>query len=88
MVQGLDAADPSDRHVDVAYLDRLTGAMLRTDSWAELSSGNKTRRMVEWWHTGRAWGVPLRTLWLLAVLFGASFPLTGFLMYRAGKRAV
>lgn len=81
------ADDPSDRHADVAYADRITGQILRTDRWAELSGGMKVRRMIEWWHTGRAWGVPLRTLWFLAVLFGASFPLTGFLMYRAGKRA-
>lgn len=82
----LAADDPSDRHTDVAYADRVTGRILRTDRWSELSGGMKVRRMVEWWHTGRAWGIPLRTLWFLAVLFGASFPLTGFLMYRAGKR--
>jgi uncharacterized iron-regulated membrane protein len=87
MVQAIAAADPSDRHSDVAYVDRLTGAVLRTDRWAALDAGMKVRRMDEWWHTGRAWGLPLRTLWFLAVLFGASFPLTGFLMYRAGKRA-
>ena len=86
-VQAVDAADPSDRHGDVAYLDRLTGAVLRTDRWADLDAGMKFRRMDEWYHTGRAWGLPLRTIWFLAVLFGASFPLTGFLMYRAGKRA-
>ncbi|HET7042774.1 MAG TPA: PepSY-associated TM helix domain-containing protein [Gemmatimonadales bacterium] len=81
------ANDPSDRHIDIAYADRLTGAILRTDRWADMGTGMHIRRMMEWWHTGRAWGVPLRTLWFLAVLFGASFPLTGFLMYRAGKRA-
>jgi uncharacterized iron-regulated membrane protein len=87
MIQAVDAADPSDRHTDMAYLDRTTGTLLRTDRWADLDVGMKIRRMGEMWHTGLAWGVPVRTLWFLAVLFGASFPLTGFLMYRAGLRA-
>ena len=87
MIQAVDAADPVDRHSDLAYLDRSTGAVLRVDRWADLDAGMKIRRMGEWWHTGLAFGVPVRILWLLAVLFGASFPVTGFLMYRAGKRA-
>ena len=81
------ANDPVDRHLDVAYADRLTGAILRTDRWADLGAGMQARRMMEWWHQARSWGIPVRILWFLAVLFGASFPVTGFLMYRAGKRA-
>lgn len=86
MIQAVDAADPVDRHSDLAYLDHATGAVLRTDRWADLDAGMKIRRMGEWWHTGLAWGVPVRILWFLAVLFGASFPVTGFLMYRAGLK--
>lgn len=81
------ANDPSDRHTDVAYVDRHTGQLLRTDRWADMGTGMHIRRMMEWWHQARAWGVPVRVIWFIAVLFGASFPLTGFLMYRAGKRA-
>lgn len=87
MVQSVDATESSDRHSDVAYLDRITGAVLRTDRWVDASAGMKIRRMDEMWHTGRAWGLGGRTLWFLAVLFGASFPVTGFLMYRAGKKS-
>ena len=86
-VAAVAADQPSERKTDVAYFDRHTGALLRVDHWADLSTGLRARRMVEPAHTGAAWGLPGKLLFFLATLFGASFPLTGFLMYRAGKRA-
>jgi len=81
------ADQPSERKTDVGYFDRHTGELLRTDRWAEQSTGTRARRMIEPVHTGAAWGLPTKLLFFFATLFGASFPLTGFLMYRAGKRS-
>lgn len=86
-ISGVPADQPTDRKSDVAYVDRHTGAVLRMDRWNEMSAGLRARRMVEPAHTGAAWGLTSKILFFLATLFGASFPLTGFLMYRAGKRA-
>ncbi|HVX88385.1 MAG TPA: PepSY domain-containing protein, partial [Gemmatimonadales bacterium] len=61
--------------------------LLRIDHWRDMPVGNRARRMIEPVHTGMGWGLTSKVLFFLATLFGASFPLTGFLMYRAGKRA-
>lgn len=76
-----------DRAVDQLYLDRVTGAELRLDRWNDLTPGFRARRSIYPWHFGTIWGFPSKLVAFLACLFGASFPLTGFLMYRAGKRA-
>jgi uncharacterized iron-regulated membrane protein len=75
-----------DRVVDQVYLDRVTGAELRLDRWNDLTPGFRARRSIYPWHFGTIWGFPSKLVAFLACLFGASFPLTGFLMYRAGKR--
>ena len=76
-----------DRAVDQVYLDRVTGAPLRLDRWEDLAPGFRARRSIYPWHFGTVWGFPSKLVAFLACLFGASFPITGFLMYRAGKRA-
>lgn len=86
VISGVPMDASSDRHADQAYFDRVSGTLLRMDRYAELPTGAQARRMVEPWHTGAAWGMTGKILIFLAVLLGASFPLTGFLMYRAGKR--
>lgn len=86
-VASVAADQPSERKTDVAYFDQHTGALLRIDHWRDMPVGNRARRMIEPVHTGMGWGLTSKVLFFLATLFGASFPLTGFLMYRAGKRA-
>ena len=76
-----------DRAIDQVYLDRVTGAQLSLDRWADLTPGFRARRSIYPWHFGTIWGFPSKLVAFLACLFGASFPITGFLMYRAGKRA-
>jgi uncharacterized iron-regulated membrane protein len=85
-VGSVPETESSDRHSDNAYFDRVRGTLLRMDRYAELSAGTRSRRMVEPWHTGAAWGVGGKLLIFLVTLLGASFPVTGLLMYRAGKR--
>ena len=75
-----------DRVVDQLYLDRVTGTELRLDRWKDLTPGYRARRSIYPWHFGTIWGFPSKLVAFLACLFGASFPLTGFLMYRAGKQ--
>lgn len=86
-VSGVPMDASSDRHADQAYFDRVSGQLLRMDRYTELPTGARARRMVEPWHTGAAWGLTGKIIIFLAVLLGASFPVTGILMYRAGKRA-
>lgn len=75
-----------ERAVDQVYLDRVTGAQLRLDRWEDLAPGFRARRSIYPWHFGTVWGFPSKLVAFLACLFGATFPLTGFLMYRAGLR--
>jgi uncharacterized iron-regulated membrane protein len=74
-----------DRAVDQVYLDRVTGVQLRLDRWEDLTPGFRARRSIYPWHFGTVWGFPSKLVAFLACLFGATFPITGFLMYRAGK---
>jgi uncharacterized iron-regulated membrane protein len=75
-----------DRVVDQVYLDRVTGEELRLDRWNDLAPGFRARRSIYPWHFGTIWGLPSKVVAFLACLLGATFPLTGFLMYRAGRR--
>lgn len=75
-----------DRVVDQVYLDRVTGEELRLDRWNDLTPGFRARRSIYPWHFGTIWGFPSKLVAFLACLFGASFPFTGFLMYRAGLK--
>ena len=86
-VAAIAADQPSERKSDVAYFDRHTGVLLRVDHWADLPIGYRARRMIEPVHIGAGLGMLSKVLFFLATLFGASFPVTGFLMYRAGLRA-
>jgi uncharacterized iron-regulated membrane protein len=86
-VASIPGDQPSERKSDVAYFDRHTGALLRVDRWADLPIGARARRMIEPVHSGTGWGMVSKVLFFLATLFGASFPVTGFLMYRASLRA-
>ena len=72
--------------MDQVYLDRVTGAQLRLDRWEDLTPGFRARRSIYPWHFGTVWGFPSKLVAFLACLFGATFPITGFLMYRAGLR--
>ncbi|HEU4569191.1 MAG TPA: PepSY-associated TM helix domain-containing protein [Gemmatimonadales bacterium] len=85
-IQAVAADQSSDRKTDVAYVDRHTGAVLRVDRWNDLSAGWRLRRLDETIHTGAIWGLPSKVLAFLATLLGASFPVTGLLMYRAGRK--
>ena len=85
-VAAIPADQPSERKSDVAYFDRHTGALLRVDHWADLPLGARMRRMIEPVHIGAGLGMFSKVLFFLATLLGASFPVTGFLMYRAGLR--
>ena len=49
--------------------------------------GFRARRSIYPWHFGTIWGVPSKVVAFLACLLGATFPLTGFLMYRASRRS-
>ncbi len=85
-VAAIPAEQPSERKSDVAYFDRHTGVLLRVDRWADLPIGYRARRMIEPVHIGGGMGLFSKVSFFLATLFGASFPVTGFLMYRAGLR--
>lgn len=85
-VAAIPSDQPSERKSDVAYFDRHTGALLRVDHWADLPIGARVRRMIEPVHIGAGLGLFSKVLFFFATLFGASFPVTGWLMYRAGLK--
>ena len=74
---------------DAYYFDRYDGALLDVHPHAELPTGAKLRRAVFPAHVGNFWGLPSKIIWGFASLLGATFPVTGCLMwYRRRRRTL
>lgn len=78
-----DAPHPS--AFDTYYFDQYTGASLGVMTHASLSRGERIRRALFPWHTGE-WSLATKLLWGLVSFLGASFPLTGFLLWFRRRR--
>ena len=85
-VSALPLAAVHDRATDALHLDRATGAVLRHDRFAEASLGVRVRRTFYPVHVGSIWGLPSRIVAFVACLLGASFPITGFVLWVAKWR--
>lgn len=70
-----------ERATDDVYLDQYTGQVLRQQAYAEKPVGQRIRGLFKPIHTGAIFGWPTKMLALLVVLLGATFPVTGTLMW-------
>jgi uncharacterized iron-regulated membrane protein len=70
-----------ERATDDVYLDQYTGQVLRQQAYAEKPVGQRIRGLFKPIHTGAIFGWPTKVLAFVVVLLGATFPITGTLMW-------
>ena len=78
-----DAPHPS--AFDTYYYDQYTGEPLGVMTHASLSRGERVRRVLFPFHTGE-WNLATKIIWGFVSFLGATFPITGFLMWFRRKR--
>jgi uncharacterized iron-regulated membrane protein len=71
----------TERATDDVYLDQYSGQVLRQQPYAEKPVGQRIRGLFKPIHTGAIFGWPTKVLALVIVLLGATFPITGTLMW-------
>ncbi|MFD1875209.1 PepSY-associated TM helix domain-containing protein [Hymenobacter bucti] len=71
----------TDRATDDVYLDQYSGQVLRQQTYAQKPVGQRIRGLFKPIHTGAIFGWPTKVLAFVFVLLGATFPITGTLMW-------
>ena len=71
---------------DFLYYEKGTGRLLKKRLYKDESRGMKVRRLVYPIHTGSIYGWPTKLLACGSVLFAASLPVTGLLIWLGRKR--
>ena len=66
---------------DVVYVDQYSGMVAGQTRFGDRSLGARVRSTFKPVHTGSIWGMPSKVLAFIVCLFGASFPITGTLMW-------
>jgi uncharacterized iron-regulated membrane protein len=71
----------TERATDDVYLDQYSGRVLRQQAYAEKPLGQRIRGLFKPIHTGAIFGWPTKVLAFVFVLLGATFPITGTIMW-------
>jgi uncharacterized iron-regulated membrane protein len=71
----------TDRATDDLYLDQHSGQVLRQQPYAEKPVGQRIRGLFKPIHTGAIFGWPSKVLAFVIVLLGATFPVTGTILW-------
>lgn len=66
---------------DVVYLDQYSGKLIGTMLFDERSLGSQVRSTFRPIHVGSIYGTPSKILAVIVCLFGASFPVTGTILW-------
>lgn len=81
---------PAENATDDVYLDQYSGQALRQQTYAQRPVGQRIRGLFKPVHTGAIFGWPTKIVALIIVLLGATFPITGTIMWlnrtRKGKK--
>ncbi|OUJ72888.1 PepSY-associated TM helix domain-containing protein [Hymenobacter crusticola] len=72
---------PTENATDEVYLDQYSGKILRQQAYAERPAGQKIRGLFKPVHTGAIFGLPTKILAFVIVLLGATFPITGTILW-------
>lgn len=70
------------RSADSYKLDKTTGEILSFEAYEEQPASNRARGWIYALHTGSWGGIVTKILYFIVCLLGASFPLTGFWLWR------
>ena len=73
---------------DMLYLDQYSGKVLGKMDFEDRNLGARVRSTFKPVHTGSIWGLPSKIIAFIVCLLGASFPITGTIMWinRAWKK--
>ena len=73
---------------DEVYLDQYSGQVISRQTYAQRPVGQRIRGLFKPVHTGAIFGWPIKILALVISLLGATFPITGTIMWlnRTRKR--
>jgi uncharacterized iron-regulated membrane protein len=73
---------------DAVYIDQYSGEVLGTLAFSERNLGARVRSSFKPVHTGSIWGTPSKIIAFIICLLGATFPITGTIMWinRTRKR--
>lgn len=86
----LPAGALTERATNEVYLDQYSGRVLRQQPYAQKPVGQRIRGLFKPIHTGAIFGWPTKILALVIVLLGATFPITGTILWlnrtRKGKK--
>jgi uncharacterized iron-regulated membrane protein len=66
---------------DSYYVDPFTGKIAGTMKWEERNTGQRVRSTFKPVHIASIYGLPSKIIGLIVCLFGASFPITGVIMW-------
>ncbi|RYY12689.1 MAG: PepSY domain-containing protein, partial [Cytophagaceae bacterium] len=80
-VSTLPASALTERATNDLYLDQYSGQVLRQQAYTEKPVGQRIRGLFKPVHTGAIFGWPTKVLALIFVLLGATFPITGTIMW-------
>ncbi|OGX90274.1 PepSY-associated TM helix domain-containing protein, partial [Hymenobacter coccineus] len=72
---------PTERATDDVYFDRYSGQVLRQTTYAQQPLGQRIRGLFKSIHTGAIFGWPTKVLAFVIVLLGATFPVTGTILW-------
>ena len=75
----LDAVHES--ATDLYYVHPSTGAVIGSMKWSERNTGQRVRATFKPVHVASIYGMPSKVIGLIVCLFGASFPVTGVVMW-------
>ncbi|RZK48191.1 MAG: PepSY domain-containing protein, partial [Hymenobacter sp.] len=71
----------TERATDDLYLDQYSGQVLRQQAYAQKPVGQRIRGLFKPVHTGAIFGWPTKILVFIMVVLGATFPITGTIMW-------
>jgi uncharacterized iron-regulated membrane protein len=80
-ISSLGNAAPHTSATDAIYLDQYTGKKIGHLYFKERSTGAQVRATFKPVHTGSIWGLPSKLVALIVCILGASFPITGTLIW-------
>jgi uncharacterized iron-regulated membrane protein len=66
---------------DEVYLDQYSGKVISSQTYAQRPVGQRIRGLFKPVHTGAIFGLPTKILALIISLLGATFPITGTIMW-------
>jgi len=81
MVNLLPAGSLNEAATTAYYLDQFNGKVLQSQTFAQRNLGQKIRASIKPLHTGAIFGTPSKIFALILALLGATFPVTGTIMW-------